>query len=334
MTMRIRYPKLFAELHGEHAADDPDLVAWWDAACHSADIEGRVQMRPVQDMLREYSALYRPRDAFDADFEEYGRNTSYGYDDGAELEEEEKDRFSVPSSSLWCAVCAAGLSALLFGSPEVEAAEKSAAAQGTPAARSEVALSAATLIPVSQRHATRIAVRGGRIARFISDPAQLEVRHDAATGAVFVVPLTRESASLFLITESAETFSLMLAPREKLPAQTLELRPREEARFAPRGLAREEHIQEIIRMIPNLNTAHALDLPPKTFREGRNVARRLAVWLIEGLHFEKWRLEEHPDDPIYESNLWEPDVLGVAFDPDPEDSSRLRTMWIIRKPAS
>jgi hypothetical protein len=329
--MKIRYPKLFAELHGKDALNDEKLVAWWDAACHWADTEGRLQLRPVQDMLREYSRHYKSREAIDADYTEtdpeddpYGSNY---------LEDEDRDRFSLPSSSLWCAVCAAGLSAALFVPQDAEAAGKSAPAQGTPAA-SEIALSQASLIPVSQRHATRIAVRGDRIARFISDPAQLEVRHDAATGAVFVVPLTRESASLFLITESAETFSLMLSPREKLSAQTLELKPRIDARFAPRGLAREEHIQEIIRMIPNLNTAHALDLPPKTYREGRNVARRLSVWLIEGLHFEKWRLEEHPDDPVYESNLWEPDVLGVAFDPDPEDSSLLRTMWIIRKPAS
>lgn len=79
-------------------------------------------------------------------------------------------------------------------------------------------------VPISLKHANRISVKGGRIERFVSDPAQLEIRHDAPSGALFVVPLTTEAAPLYIVTQSGVTHALMLSPKDRIGAQNLEIR--------------------------------------------------------------------------------------------------------------
>ncbi len=172
-------------------------------------------------------------------------------------------------------------------------------------------------VPISLKHANRISVKGGRIERFVSDPAQLEIRHDAQSGALFVVPLTTEAAPLYIVTQSGTTHALMLSPKDKIGAQNLEVREPTATATNPElsltGLPTESAVQEIFRMLPVITAGESQRLKSSVEKTAEFEIRPLRQWQVSGLTLRKSLITARKGKTkIQEAAFWKPGILAVA----------------------
>ena len=91
--------------------------------------------------------------------------------------------------------------------------------------------------PVSVSSPNRIAVSNSRIINVVYDQNQLEVELDKTSGEAFVIPISGNAITVFVMSEDKETHSLTLIPQNIL-SQNIELRgKRSEATFSPRPMS-------------------------------------------------------------------------------------------------
>lgn len=91
--------------------------------------------------------------------------------------------------------------------------------------------------PVSVSSPNRIAVNGSRIINIVYDQNQLEVELDKTSGEAFVIPISGNAITVFVMSENKETHSLTLIPQNIL-SQNIELRSkRSETTFSARPMS-------------------------------------------------------------------------------------------------
>ena len=67
-------------------------------------------------------------------------------------------------------------------------------------------------------------VLNSKIVRAVYDNNLIQADKDPTTGSLYVVPLTKETNGMFVVTESGQTHSITLSPKERLTAQTVTLK--------------------------------------------------------------------------------------------------------------
>ena len=91
--------------------------------------------------------------------------------------------------------------------------------------------------PVSVSSPNRIAVNGSRIINIVYDQNQLEVELDKTSGEAFVIPISGNAITVFVMSENKETHSLTLIPQNIL-SQNIELNSqRPETTFSVRPMS-------------------------------------------------------------------------------------------------
>lgn len=189
-------------------------------------------------------------------------------------------------------------------------------------------------VPISLKHANRISVKGGRIERFVSDPAQLEIRHDAPSGALFVVPLTTEAAPLYIVTQSGVTHALMLSPKDRIGAQNLEIREpsaaAKELELSLTGLPTETAVQEIFRMLPAITQGESERLKSSVEKTSDLEIRPLRQWRVGGLILRESLLTARRRAvKVREADFWKPGILAVASELAELKSGASGRLWTV-----
>ncbi|WP_418571982.1 TraK domain-containing protein, partial [Parasutterella sp.] len=113
---------------------------------------------------------------------------------------------------------------------------------------------------VAYKQPNRVVVLNSKIVRAVYDNNLIQADKDPTTGSLYVVPLTKETTGMFVVTESGQTHSITLSPKERLTAQTVTLK--ESGTFSSfngpslpselSGLPYEERIQTALKLIPQL----------------------------------------------------------------------------------
>ena len=113
---------------------------------------------------------------------------------------------------------------------------------------------------VAYKQPNRVVVLNSKIVRAVYDNNLIQADKDPTTGALYVVPLTKETTGMFVVTESGQTHSITLSPKERLTAQTVTLK--ESGTFSSfddpsvpselSSLPYEERIQTALKLIPQL----------------------------------------------------------------------------------
>ena len=111
---------------------------------------------------------------------------------------------------------------------------------------------------VAYKQPNRVVVLNSKIVRAVYDNNLIQADKDPTTGSLYVVPLTKETTGMFVVTESGQTHSITLSPKERLTAQTVTLK--ESGSFSSfnsppvpselSGLPYEERIQTALKLIP------------------------------------------------------------------------------------
>ena len=69
---------------------------------------------------------------------------------------------------------------------------------------------------VAYKQPNRVVVLNSKIVRAVYDNNLLQADKDPTTGSLYVVPLTKETTGMFVVTESGQTHSITLSPKERL----------------------------------------------------------------------------------------------------------------------
>ena len=77
---------------------------------------------------------------------------------------------------------------------------------------------------VAYKQPNRVVVLNSKIVRAVYDNNLIQADKDPTTGSLYVVPLTKETTGMFVVTESGQTHSITLSPKERLTAQTVTLK--------------------------------------------------------------------------------------------------------------
>ncbi len=80
-------------------------------------------------------------------------------------------------------------------------------------------------VEISQKSLTRIAIRGERINKIISDSTHFDTETDPDSGAVFIRAQNEQAFPLFLTTDAGNTYHLLLTPMAR-EADNIEIIPR------------------------------------------------------------------------------------------------------------
>ena len=112
-----------------------------------------------------------------------------------------------------------------------------------------------------------------------------------------IVPLTKETTGMFVVTESGQTHSITLSPKERLTAQTVTLK--ESGIFSSfngptvsselSGLPYEERIQTALKLIPQLRDSEGEALGG-TLAGVYLHAQPVRAWNVLGLRLERYRI--------------------------------------------
>lgn len=111
---------------------------------------------------------------------------------------------------------------------------------------------------ISLREASRIALRGDRIASVLHLPRGFRVEHDAETGDIYMIPhgaVSMEPVNLFITSERGQTYQLLLTPRDIPSEQVIIAGSRQHYRAKGSSPRREE----LARLIRAMITGEMLD---------------------------------------------------------------------------
>jgi conjugal transfer pilus assembly protein TraK len=173
-------------------------------------------------------------------------------------------------------------------------------------------------VNVSSRDANRIAIEGGRILRLYGGEGQLAAQPDEHLGQVLLRPAGDDPVSLFVVSESGRTYTLVLRPQD-IPAENIVIR---EARALPparleKADAFHRAIKGMLRALAGKDAESGLEVR-KTWDEVRLWAGTRLV-LTEthsgaALAGEKYRLFNLSGQPlrVAEPEFYKTGVLAVA----------------------
>ena len=150
---------------------------------------------------------------------------------------------------------------------------------------------------VAYKQPNRVVVLNSKIVRAVYDNNLLQADKDPTTGSLYVVPLTKETTGMFVVTESGQTHSITLSPKERLTAQTVTLKETGSAfssngHSAPSelsGLPYEERIQTVLKLIPQLKYSEGEALGG-TLAGVYLHAQPVRAWDVLGLRLERYRV--------------------------------------------
>ena len=138
---------------------------------------------------------------------------------------------------------------------------------------------------VAYKQPNRVVVINSKIVRAVYD------------NNLYVVPLTKETTGMFVVTESGQTHSITLSPKERLTAQTVTLK--ESGTFSSfngpavsselSGLPYEERIQTALKLIPQLRDYEGEALGG-TLAGAYLHAQPVRAWNVLGLRLERYRI--------------------------------------------
>lgn len=222
-------------------------------------------------------------------------------------------------------------SALLFN-PSLHAKE-----MPKEAAVSEAQPSVHTAVAYKQPN--RVVVLNSKIVRAVYDNNLLQADKDPTTGSLYVVPLTKETTGMFVVTESGQTHSITLSPKERLTAQTVTLKETGSAfssngHSAPSelsGLPYEERIQTVLKLIPQLKYSEGEALGG-TLAGVYLHAQPVRAWDVLGLRLERYRVlnrTEHKQT-VREPEFWRNGVLAVATEASDLAPGASADLWLVR----
>ncbi|MCD8338903.1 MAG: type-F conjugative transfer system secretin TraK [Burkholderiales bacterium] len=195
---------------------------------------------------------------------------------------------------------------------------------------------------ISMRQANRLSIKGAKIERFVADPQMLEIRHDPGTGALFIIPLTRETSSIFVMTDSGQTHVVLLTPSEKLHSQNLEIieKPQKASTLATSipmnsALPVEEAVEEILRDLTKIVSDRTL--VSKNTNKPMQTASLKATpdkkWKAGSYWLEHWTLANTSKEEavIEEANFWHKGILSIAIDRAKVRPGEEVDLWIVRQ---
>ena len=154
-----------------------------------------------------------------------------------------------------------------------------------------------------------------------------------------VVPLTKETTGMFVVTESGQTHSITLSPKERLTAQTVTLK--ESGTFSSfddpsvpselSSLPYEERIQTALKLIPQLRDSEG-EVLGGTLAGVYLHAQPVRAWNVLGLRLERYRILNRTKhkQTVREPEFWRNGVLAVATEASDLAPGASADLWLVR----
>lgn len=192
---------------------------------------------------------------------------------------------------------------------------------------------------VAYKQPNRVVVLNSKIVRAVYDNNLLQADKDPTTGSLYVVPLTKETTGMFVVTESGQTHSITLSPKERLTAQTVTLNETGSSfsfnrHLAPSelsGLPYEERIQTVVKLIPQLKDSEGEALS-STLAGVHLHAQPVRAWNVLGLRLERYRILNRTKhkQTVREPEFWRNGVLAVATEASDLAPGASADLWLVR----
>ena len=192
---------------------------------------------------------------------------------------------------------------------------------------------------VAYKQPNRVVVLNSKIVRAVYDNNLLQADKDPTTGSLYVVPLTKETTGMFVVTESGQTHSITLSPKERLTAQTVTLNETGSSssfnrHLAPSelsGLPYEERIQTVLKLIPQLKDSEGEALGG-TLAGVYLHAQPVRAWDVLGLRLERYRILNRTKhkQTVREPEFWRNGVLAVATEASDLAPGASADLWLVR----
>lgn len=192
---------------------------------------------------------------------------------------------------------------------------------------------------VAYKQPNRVVVLNSKIVRAVYDNNLIQADKDPTTGSLYVVPLTKETTGMFVVTESGQTHSITLSPKERLTAQTVTLK--ESGTFSSfngpslpselSGLPYEERIQTALKLIPQLRDSEGEALGG-TLAGVYLHAQPVKAWNVLGLRLERYRILNRTKhkQTVREPEFWRNGVLAVATEASDLAPGASADLWLVR----
>lgn len=192
---------------------------------------------------------------------------------------------------------------------------------------------------VAYKQPNRVVVLNSKIVRAVYDNNLIQADKDPTTGSLYVIPLTKEITGMFVVTESGQTHSITLSPKERLTAQTVTLK--ESGTFSSfngpsvpselSGLPYEERIQTALKLIPQLRDSEGEALGG-TLAGAYLHAQPVRAWNVLGLRLERYRILNRTKhkQTVREPEFWRNGVLAVATEASDLAPGASADLWLVR----
>ncbi len=192
---------------------------------------------------------------------------------------------------------------------------------------------------VAYKQPNRVVVLNSKIVRAVYDNNLIQADKDPTTGSLYVVPLTKETTGMFVVTESGQTHSITLSPKERLTAQTVTLK--ESGSFSSfngppvpselSGLPYEERIQTALKLLPQLRDYEGEALGG-TLAGAYLHAQPVRAWNVLGLRLERYRILNRTKhkQTVREPEFWRNGVLAVATEASDLAPGASADLWLVR----
>lgn len=190
---------------------------------------------------------------------------------------------------------------------------------------------------VAYKQPNRVVVLNSKIVRAVYDNNLIQADKDPTTGSLYVVPLTKETTGMFVVTESGQTHSITLSPKERLTAQTVTLKGSfssfngQSVSSELSGLPYEERIQTALKLIPQLRDSKGEALGG-TLAGVYLHAQPVRAWNVLGLRLERYRIlnrTKHKQQ-VREPEFWRNGVLAVATEASDLAPAASADLWLVR----
>lgn len=193
---------------------------------------------------------------------------------------------------------------------------------------------------VAYKQPNRVVVLNSKIVRAVYDNNLIQADKDPTTGSLYVVPLTKETTGMFVVTESGQTHSITLSPKERLTAQTVTLK--ESGTFSSfdgpsvpselSGLPYEERIQTALKLIPAIAGLRGRSARRHACPAFYLHAQPVRAWNALGLRLERYRILNRTKhkQTVREPEFWRNGVLAVATEASDLAPGASADLWLVR----